>query len=194
MPSNPKPVEAVDDQPRLLCVAIGVIGLSAIEAVFGAEAVDAVLSRMWERLRSVCDPDTVIARAAPDRVIVVMRSSGGDALIVNRLLATARRPMPSPIGELVVGCAAGAATGRPRHRGELVARAERFLSDAVARGPGAVEWERRTRAVSRARRRVPSSSVAATTTDPSRQRGTTGSSAGSGRGGTPTSGRGRRTR
>lgn len=192
--SEARPEAVGADEQRVLCVAIGVIGLRAIESVFGRQTTDDVISRLWDQLGDVCGPGTVIEQLAPDRVVVVTVSSSDDATAVNRLLTSARQPMPSPIGELVVGCAAGAATGRRNHRHDVVARAERYLSTAIERGPDAVEWGRRARAVNRARRQARSSAAAATTTVRSRPPGTTGPSAGSERGGTPTSGRDRRVR
>ena len=125
---------------ELLCVAIGVVGLPAINSDFSRSAGDYAIAEFHHRLLLAGGDDCVVERVGGTHFLAVRPSGGGDRLVVQRFLNVARRPIAGPHGVVVLGCAAGVSVGHPRRPLVLIDRAVRNLEAALVRGAGTSEW------------------------------------------------------
>lgn len=124
----------------LLCVAIGLIGMRAVDAVFGRSTGDSVMAQVHEKLRIACDARTIVERIDSGQFVVITAATPDDRLTVSRLVWAACEPLASPLGEVVVGCAAGVTVGDARSPLVLLEGAHANLHTAIHRGAGAIEW------------------------------------------------------
>jgi EAL domain-containing protein (putative c-di-GMP-specific phosphodiesterase class I)/GGDEF domain-containing protein len=127
-------------QGELLCVAIGVVGLPAVNSEFSRSAGDYAIAEFHHRLVLAGGDDCVVERVSGSSFLALLTSGGGDRLVVQRFLNVARRPIAGPHGVVVLGCAAGVSVGHPRRPLVLIARAVRNLEAALVRGAGTSEW------------------------------------------------------
>jgi|GEM_PF-2894533 len=125
---------------ELLCVAIGVVGLPAINSDFSRSAGDYAIAEFHHRLMLAGGDECVVERVSGTWFVALLTSGGGDRLVVQRFLNVARRPIAGPHGVVVLGCAAGVSVGHPRRPLVLVDRAVRNLEAALVRGAGTSEW------------------------------------------------------
>ena len=126
--------------PDLLCVAIGVVGLPAVNADFSRSTGDFAIGEIHRRLRLAVGNGGIAERIGGGRFLALMPCSGDNQLSVERLVDAVRRPITAPLGDVVVGCAAGATLGRSRTPLVLFDRAVRNLEHALDRGAGSTEW------------------------------------------------------
>ena len=125
---------------ELLCVAIGVIGLPAVNSDFSRSAGDHAIAEFHHRLELAGGDDCVVERVGGSCFLAVLTSGGSDRLVVQRFLNVARRPIAGPHGVVVLGCAAGVSVGHSRRPLVLIDRAVRNLDAALERGAGSSEW------------------------------------------------------
>lgn len=124
----------------IVVVAIRLIGMLAVDAVFGSSTRELIAAQVSANVRAVCDAHAVIERLAVGDFIVVLSSSGDDRRAVNRVLEAAGAPLTSPLGDVAVGFAAGVAVGDGRAPLQVIDRAACNLEAAAERGPGRFEW------------------------------------------------------
>ena len=125
---------------ELLCVAIGVVGLPAVNSDYSRSAGDYAIAEFHHRLVLAGGDDCVVERVSGTSFLALLTSGGGDRLVVQRFLNVARRPIAGPHGVVVLGCAAGVSVGHPRRPLVLIDRAVRNLEAALVRGAGTSEW------------------------------------------------------
>lgn len=126
--------------PDVLCAAIGVVGLPAVNADFSRSTGDFAIAEIHHRLRTAVGNEGIVERIGGARFLALMPCSGDNQLSVDRLVTAARRPIIAPLGEVVLGCAAGATLGRSHTPLILFDRAVRNLEHALERGAGSIEW------------------------------------------------------
>jgi EAL domain-containing protein (putative c-di-GMP-specific phosphodiesterase class I)/GGDEF domain-containing protein len=127
-------------QGELLCVAIGVVGLPAINSDFSRSAGDYAIAEFHHRLLLAVGDDSVVERVGGTCFLALLPSGGADRLVVQRFLNVARRPIAGPHGVVVLGCAAGVSVGHARRPLVLIDRAVANLEAALVRGAGTSEW------------------------------------------------------
>jgi EAL domain-containing protein (putative c-di-GMP-specific phosphodiesterase class I)/GGDEF domain-containing protein len=125
---------------ELLCVAIGVVGLPAINSDFSRSAGDYAIAEFHHRLVLAGGDECVVERISGTSFVALLTSGGADRLVVQRFLNVARRPIAGPHGVVVLGCSAGVSIGHPRRPLVLIDRAVRNLEAALVRGAGSSEW------------------------------------------------------
>ncbi|HEY7628834.1 MAG TPA: bifunctional diguanylate cyclase/phosphodiesterase [Ilumatobacteraceae bacterium] len=121
-------------------MTIGLIGMLAVDAVFGASTRDRVAAQVFANLRAACGEAAVIERVGAGDFVVVLPSTGNDRGTVNRILEAIGEPLNSPLGEVVIGFAVGVAVGDGLAPLLAIERAACNLEAAADRGPGRVEW------------------------------------------------------
>jgi predicted signal transduction protein with EAL and GGDEF domain len=126
--------------PDVLCVAIGVVGLPAVNADFSRSTGDFAIAEVHRRLRLAVGEEGMVARIGGIRFLALSPCNGHDQLSVDRFVDAVRRPIVAPLGEVILGCAAGATLGRSRTPLVLFDRAVRNLEHALERGAGSIEW------------------------------------------------------
>ena len=117
---------------ELLCVAIGVIGLPAVNSDFSRNTGDHAIAELRHRLELAGGEDCVVERVGGSCFLAILTSGGSDRLVVQRFLNVARRPIAGPRGAVVLGCAAGVSVGHSRRPLVLIDRAVRNLEAALA--------------------------------------------------------------
>jgi EAL domain-containing protein (putative c-di-GMP-specific phosphodiesterase class I)/GGDEF domain-containing protein len=125
---------------ELLCVAIGVVGLPAVNSDLSRSAGDYAIAEFHHRLLLAGGDDCIVERVGGTCFLALRTSGGSDRLVVQRFLNVARRPIAGPHGVVVLGCAAGVSVGHPRRPRVLIDRAVRNLEAALERGAGTSEW------------------------------------------------------
>lgn len=127
-------------QGELLCVAIGVVGLPAVNSEFSRSAGDYAIAEFHHRLLLAGGDDCVVERVGGTCFLALRTSGGGDRLVVQRFLNVARRPIAGPHGVVVLGCAAGVSVGHSRRPRVAIDRALGNLETALVRGAGTSQW------------------------------------------------------
>ncbi len=122
-----------------VCVALGVPGLQGVNDGFSRSTGDFVLSVIHRRLGDLCPSSTIIERVAGTSFFVVSPSDRTGDGFISEINAVIRQPIETPLGEVVVGCSAGVATGPSRPPLVLLDRADRNLTVALERGTGIFE-------------------------------------------------------
>jgi EAL domain-containing protein (putative c-di-GMP-specific phosphodiesterase class I)/GGDEF domain-containing protein len=124
----------------LLCVAVGVVGLEAVNSDFCRSTGDLAIAEIHRRLRLDAGEGSVVERIGGSRFLAVLPSGGDDRLAVERFLHVARQPIAAPSGDVALACCAGVSTGPSRAPRVLFDCAVRKLERAQERGAGSIEW------------------------------------------------------
>lgn len=125
---------------EVLCVAIRLIGILAVDSIFGSNTRDHLVGQVQAKLRAVMGSGGIVERIGDGDFVIISASSTNDRAVVSRLLEAALEPLASPLGEVAVGYAAGIAVGDAASAMEVVQRAICNLEAAARRGAGSVEW------------------------------------------------------
>ena len=124
----------------VLCIAVGVVGLTAVNAHFGRGAGDAAIAEIHHRLAHTGGDDCVVERVSGTCFLALLPSGAGDRPTVQLFLDAVRQPITGPFGVVVLGSAAGVSVGQPRRPLFLIDRAVGNLQVALGRGAGTSEW------------------------------------------------------
>ena len=124
----------------LLCVAVGAVGLEGVNSDFSRSTGDSAIAEIHRRLRFAGGDGCVVERIDGGRFLVLVAAGGDGPMRVRRLMNAARRPIGSPLGDVVLGCAAGVTVGPSRAPLVLFDGAIRRLERALERGAGTIEW------------------------------------------------------
>lgn len=101
----------VTSADEVLCVAIGMVGLQAVNADFCRSTGDFAIGEIHRRLRAVGGPDCIVERVDGGCFLAVLSSGDGDRLAVERFLNVSRQPIEGPHGAIVLGLAVGVSSG-----------------------------------------------------------------------------------
>jgi predicted signal transduction protein with EAL and GGDEF domain len=122
------------------CVAIGLVGVEAVNRGYSRSTGDAVLREIAARLGSAVGRDGRVARLGGDQFVVVTRVDA--ELDVSQLVALVSEPVDTQLGSVRVGCYAGSVVGDSVSGRLVLDRADSAMRRAQARGMGSVEYWR----------------------------------------------------
>lgn len=137
------------------CVAIGLVGVEAVNRGYSRSTGDAVLCEIAARLERAVGPGGHVVRVAGNQFVAVVRADA--ELDVEQLVALVSQPVDTRLGRVRIGCYAGSIVGDSVSGRVVLDGADSAMRRAEVRGVGAVEGS--SHAGARVSRRHPRLSI-----------------------------------
>jgi len=119
------------------CVAVGLVGVGAVNRGYSRSTGDAVLREVAARLEAAVSSGGRVLRIGGNQFVVVAPADA--QLDGSRLVARVSQPVDTRLGSVRIGCFAGSAIGDSASGLVVLDRADLSMRRAQARGIGSVE-------------------------------------------------------
>ena len=119
------------------CVAIGLVGVDAVNRGYSRSTGDAVLREVAARLEKSVGSRGRVVRVAGNQFVVVVAAD--DELDAAGLVAVVSQPVATRLGSIRIGCYAGSAYGDSASGLVVLGRADSAMQRAASLGVGAVD-------------------------------------------------------
>ncbi len=138
-PPSPNQSRTIE-QPRF-CAVIGIIGLQSVNLSYSRSTGDLALAEISRRIVANNSPTAIVERIGGNRFALLTSTADVTIDSLGRLATQLSKPIETPLGSVVLGCAIGAIDGDAISGLVMLDRADRNLTVAMRRGAGVIKWD-----------------------------------------------------